>query len=65
MTYKEGRSYHEEIFKKCNSLMYSIVQSPVPVIAQIDGIAAAAGCQLVSICDIAVATSKSKFSVPG
>ena len=45
--------------------MYSIVQSPVPVIAQIDGIAAAAGCQLVSICDIAVATSKSKFSVPG
>ena len=61
MTHKEGRAFHEEIFQKCNTLMYSIVQSPVPIIAQVDGIAAAAGCQLVSICDIAVATEKSKF----
>ena len=61
MTHNEGRAYHEEIFQKCNILMYSIVQSPVPIIAQVDGIAAAAGCQLVSICDIAVATEKSKF----
>lgn len=65
MTHKEGRAFHEEIFQKCNTLMYSIVQSPVPIIAQVDGIAAAAGCQLVSICDIAVATEKSKFLVPG
>ena len=65
MTHKEGRAYHEEIFKKCNSLMFTIVKSPVPIIAQVDGIAAAAGCQLVSICDIAIATSTSKFSVPG
>ena len=61
MTHNEGRAFHEEIFQKCNTLMYSIVQSPVPIIAQVDGIAAAAGCQLVSICDIAVATEKSKF----
>ena len=45
--------------------MFEIVKSPVPVIAKIDGVAAAAGCQLVAICDIAVATSKSSFSVPG
>lgn len=65
MTFKEGRAYHEEIFKSCNDLMFEIVKSPVPVIAKIDGVAAAAGCQLVAICDIAVATSKSSFSVPG
>ena len=65
MTFKEGRAYHEEIFKHCNDLMFEIVKSPVPVIAKIDGVAAAAGCQLVAICDIAVATSKSSFSVPG
>lgn len=65
MTFKEGRAYHEEIFKNCNDLMFEIVKSPVPVIAKIDGVAAAAGCQLVAICDIAVATSKSSFSVPG
>ena len=65
MTYKEGRKYHEEIFKKCNDVMHSIVTNPVPVIAQVDGVAAAAGCQLVAMCDIAVATTKSTFSVPG
>ena len=65
MTYKEGRAFHEEIFDCCNDLMHEVVHCPVPVIAQVDGVAAAAGCQLVSICDIAVATSKSSFSVPG
>ena len=65
MTYKEGRKYHEEIFHKCNDLMHSIVTCPVPVIAQVDGVAAAAGCQLVAMCDIAVATAKSSFLVPG
>ena len=45
--------------------MHEVVHCPVPVIAQIDGVAAAAGCQLVAACDIAVATEKSSFSVPG
>ena len=45
--------------------MHEIVHCPVPVIAKVDGVAAAAGCQLVATCDIAVATSKSSFSVPG
>ena len=45
--------------------MHGIVHCPVPVIAQIDGVAAAAGCQLVAMCDIAIATQRSVFSVPG
>jgi enoyl-CoA hydratase/carnithine racemase len=65
MTFNEGRKYHEEIFKRCNSLMDVIVKSPLPVIAQVDGVAAAAGCQLVAMVDISVATQNSSFSVPG
>ena len=65
MTYKEGRVYHEEIFNKCTDVMKAIAEHPVPIIAKVDGVAAAAGCQLVAMCDIAVATVKSKFLVPG
>nr|XP_033321813.1 enoyl-CoA hydratase domain-containing protein 3, mitochondrial [Megalopta genalis] len=56
---------HKEIFEKCSELMNSIAQSPVPVIAAVDGLAAAAGCQLVAACDIAVCTERSSFSTPG
>lgn len=45
--------------------MLSIIKSPVPVIAQIDGLAAAAGCQLIATCDIVVCTDRSTFSTPG
>lgn len=45
--------------------MNSIIDCPVPVIAQIDGLATASGCQLVAQCDIAVCTDKSSFSTPG
>lgn len=65
MTSKQGREFHLEIFKKCNELMMAIVKAPVPIIAAVDGVAAAAGCQLVAMCDMAVATEKSSFSVPG
>ncbi|KAI4456401.1 enoyl-coa hydratase/isomerase [Holotrichia oblita] len=60
-----GRQQHELVFKKSESLMMSIVESPVPVIAKVDGVAAAAGCQLVAQCDMAVCTDVSKFSTPG
>lgn len=45
--------------------MNTIIDCPVPVIAKVDGIAAAAGCQLVAQCDIAISTDRSKFSTPG
>ncbi|XP_022916715.1 enoyl-CoA hydratase domain-containing protein 3, mitochondrial [Onthophagus taurus] len=60
-----GRKEHEKVFNKCAELMMSIVESPVPVIAKINGVAAAAGCQLVAQCDMAICTTKSSFSTPG
>ncbi|XP_076232483.1 enoyl-CoA hydratase domain-containing protein 3, mitochondrial isoform X2 [Calliopsis andreniformis] len=61
---KNGR-LHKEIFETCAELMQEIIKSPVPVIAAVDGLAAAAGCQLVAACDIAICTEKSSFSTPG
>jgi len=65
MTTKEGKEYHEKIFERCNVLMNAIMGCPIPVIAVVNGVAAAAGCQLVAMCDIAIATKSSSFSVPG
>jgi len=45
--------------------MYTIIDCPVPVIARVDGLAAAAGCQLVAQCDLALCSTESKFSTPG
>lgn len=45
--------------------MLGIIQSPVPVIAKVNGLAAASGCQLVATCDIVVSTENSTFSTPG
>nr|CAH7715269.1 unnamed protein product [Callosobruchus chinensis] len=59
------KSVHQEVFSIASDLMTSIVECPVPVLAQIDGLAAAAGCQLVAQCDIAVCTENSSFSTPG
>ncbi|XP_014476704.1 PREDICTED: enoyl-CoA hydratase domain-containing protein 3, mitochondrial isoform X2 [Dinoponera quadriceps] len=56
---------HTEVFETCSELMQAISESPVPVIAAVDGLAAAAGCQLVAACDIAVCTDRSLFSTPG
>jgi enoyl-CoA hydratase/carnithine racemase len=60
-----GRSFFEEVFALCSRLMQSIVSLPIPVIAEIDGIATAAGCQLVASCDLAIASDRSKFGVNG
>ncbi|XP_076755055.1 enoyl-CoA hydratase domain-containing protein 3, mitochondrial [Xylocopa sonorina] len=56
---------HKEIFGTCSELMRAIIQCPVPVIAAVNGIATAAGCQLVTSCDIAVCTEHSSFATPG
>jgi enoyl-CoA hydratase/carnithine racemase len=54
-----------EIFKTCSKMMLSIRSLPLPVIACVDGVAAAAGCQLVASCDLAVASKESSFQTPG
>jgi enoyl-CoA hydratase/carnithine racemase len=60
-----GRSFYEDLFARCARLMLAIVELPQPVIAAVDGVATAAGCQLVSSCDLAVAGSGAAFATPG
>ncbi|XP_011548891.3 enoyl-CoA hydratase domain-containing protein 3, mitochondrial [Plutella xylostella] len=60
-----GVEQHKVIFDKATELMMSIVRSPVPIIAKVNGVVAAAGCQLVAQCDMAVCSETSKFSTPG
>src|SRR5213596_731323 len=57
--------YYEQHFAQCSDMMLAIQRLPVPVIARVQGIATAAGCQLVAICDLAVAASTAKFAVSG
>jgi enoyl-CoA hydratase/carnithine racemase len=56
---------YREIFDVCTDLMTTIQTIRQPVIAQIDGVATAAGCQLVASCDLAIASEESKFATPG
>ncbi len=60
-----GSAYFNNLFAKCAELMLAIVNQPCPVIAEVDGLASAAGCQLVASCDLAIATDRSKFCTPG
>lgn len=60
-----GRSYFTKIMGMCANVMQSIVNCPKPVIAEVAGIATAAGCQLVASCDLAIAGETAKFSTPG
>ncbi|XP_069105541.1 enoyl-CoA hydratase domain-containing protein 3, mitochondrial-like isoform X1 [Argopecten irradians] len=65
LTTKDGREYHRQVFQNCTDVMLMVQELPVPVIAQVSGLATAAGCQLVASCDIAVATDTSRFATPG
>lgn len=57
--------YYERLFAQCARMMLTIQQLPQPVIARVHGIATAAGCQLVAMCDLAVAAREAKFAVSG
>lgn len=57
--------FYQTLFAQCSRLMLALQQLPQPVIAQVQGIATAAGCQLVSMCDLAVASENSRFAVSG
>lgn len=60
-----GRSFYAETMAICSKMMTSIVRHPRPIIAEVDGIATAAGCQLVASCDLAVASDRAVFATPG
>ena len=61
----KGRSYFDKIFKSCSNLMINIIKNPKTIIASVNGIATAAGCQLVASCDLAYASTAAKFATPG
>jgi enoyl-CoA hydratase/carnithine racemase len=60
-----SEAYYRKLFAQCSRLMMSIQRLPQPVIARVHGIATAAGCQLVSTCDLAVASEEARFAVSG
>ena len=60
-----GKAYFAKIMDACSRMMLSIVRSPKPVIAAVNGIATAAGCQLVATCDLAVASQDARLATPG
>jgi enoyl-CoA hydratase/carnithine racemase len=60
-----GRAYFAQIMTACSAMMQAIVQLPKPVVAAVQGVATAAGCQLVASCDLAVASEAASFATPG
>jgi enoyl-CoA hydratase/carnithine racemase len=58
-------AFYQRLFDVCTELMECIHRLPQPVIAKVDGVATAAGCQLVAACDLAVASEESQFATPG
>ncbi len=59
------RETYQRIFAQCSELMLAIVHLPKPVIAEVHGVATAAGCQLVATCDLAIASEDARFATPG
>jgi enoyl-CoA hydratase/carnithine racemase len=60
-----GRDFFDAAMRRCAAVMQAIVALPQPVIAEVQGVATAAGCQLVATCDLAVASEAAKFCTPG
>jgi enoyl-CoA hydratase/carnithine racemase len=58
-------AFYQELFDVCTVLMETVRRVPQPVIAKVDGVATAAGCQLVAACDLAVASEEARFATPG
>jgi enoyl-CoA hydratase/carnithine racemase len=61
----KGIGFYRKLFTQCSHMMQTIVRHPAPVIAKVQGIATAAGCQLVASCDLAVAVNHARFATPG
>jgi enoyl-CoA hydratase/carnithine racemase len=60
-----GRAYFAKVMTACSAMMQAIAQLPQPVVAAVQGVATAAGCQLVASCDLAVASETATFATPG
>ena len=60
-----GKEYFTYVMQTCSTMMQSIVNNPKPVIAEVTGVATAAGCQLVASCDLAYAADNARFGTPG
>jgi enoyl-CoA hydratase/carnithine racemase len=60
-----GKAWQRALFDRCSAMMLSLTRLPQPVIARVQGVAVAAGCQLVSMCDLAVADEAARFALPG
>ena len=65
MRTSEDKAFHQKLFRQCGAMMQTIHAMPQPVIAQVNGTATAAGCQLVAQCDLAIASATSQFAVSG
>jgi enoyl-CoA hydratase/carnithine racemase len=65
MRAEPSADYYERLFAQCARMMLTIQRLPQPVIARVHGIATAAGCQLVAMCDLAVASADARFAVSG
>uniref|UniRef100_UPI0035900BBB enoyl-CoA hydratase domain-containing protein 3, mitochondrial isoform X5 n=1 Tax=Myxine glutinosa TaxID=7769 RepID=UPI0035900BBB len=60
-----GRDFHVKVFKTCSEVIQLLSQLPVPIVAKVQGLATAAGCQLVASCDMALASETARFATPG
>ena len=60
-----GHNYYLSLFKQCSAMMMKVVNLPQPVIAEVKGIATAAGCQLIATCDLAIASEEARFATSG
>jgi enoyl-CoA hydratase/carnithine racemase len=65
MRAEPSQAYYEQLFAQCSRVMLSLQALPVPVVARVQGLATAAGCQLVAMCDLAVASSEARFATSG
>jgi enoyl-CoA hydratase/carnithine racemase len=65
MRVEPSLGYYERLFADCTRMMLAVQRLPVPVIARVQGVATAAGCQLVAMCDLAVAAETARFAVSG
>ena len=63
--HSQDSAWQQRLFDACNQLMLHMTQVPQPIIARVHGIATAAGCQLVSMCDLAIAADTASFALPG